>query len=87
MTFKQPNLAHSDDPAIAAAASDLLERRTHGTTTCPSDLKVLWMDDDCALVKRNAFSYEGSGYSGSVPPGSDHVALPWNPLSLAPPMR
>ena len=66
MAFKQPNLVHSDDTSVAAAASDLLERRCHGTTARPSDFKVLWMDDDCALVKRNAFSYGGSNYSGSV---------------------
>ena len=66
MAFKQPNLVHSDDPATAAAASDLLERRCHGTTSWPANMKVLWMDDDCALVKQNAFSYGGSNYSGSV---------------------
>ena len=66
MAFKQPNLVNSDDPATARNAEALLKRRCHGTTTSPRDLKVLWMNAECALVKQNAFSYGGSSYSGSV---------------------
>lgn len=66
MAFKEPNLVHSDDPNVAAAATRLLMRRNQGTTTGPSACKVLWMGNKCALVKRNPFSYNGESYSGSV---------------------